>query len=89
LQRVELAKGIVPDVPLGVLVAETQGSIGYMIEQSLQNELKKANYNLQVVTILSQVLIDINDNENRIPKNISDSIFLKKKPRNFQKKMIG
>ena len=85
LQRVELAKGIVPDVPLGVLVAETQGSIGYMIEQSLQNELKKANYNLQVVTILSQVLIDINDNENRIPKKYIGQYFSKEKAEKFSK----
>ena len=85
LQRVELAKGIVPNVPLGVLVAETQGSIGYMIEQSLQNELKKANYNLQVVAILSQVLIDINDNENRIPKKYIGQYFSKEKAEKFSK----
>ncbi len=77
LQRVELAKGIVPDVPLGVLVAETQGSIGYMIEQSLQNELAKSNYNLQVITVLTQVLIDFNDKDNRKPKKFIGQYFSK------------
>ena len=85
LQRVELAKGIVPDVPLGVLVAETQGSIGYMIEQSLQNELKKSNHKLPVVTILTQVLIDINDKANTIPKKFIGQYFSKEKATRFSK----
>ncbi|MEA1985984.1 MAG: carbamate kinase [Candidatus Marinimicrobia bacterium] len=85
LQRVELAKGIVPDVPLGVLVAETQGSIGYMIEQSLQNELKKANINSQVITLLTQVLIDFNDEENRVPKKYIGQFFTKEKAEQFSK----
>lgn len=85
LQRVELAKGIVPDVPLGVLVAETQGSIGYMIEQSLQNELKKTNHKISVATILTQVLIDINDKENKIPKKYIGQFFSKEKATKFSK----
>ena len=85
LQRVELSKGIIPDIPLGVLVAETQGSIGYMIEQSLQNELKETGYDLQVVTILTQVLININDKENIIPKKYVGQFFSKEKAEFFSK----
>lgn len=61
LQRVELARGIVPETPLGVLVADTQGSIGYMIEQSLQNKLYDAGMKKEVVTVITQVLIDKDD----------------------------
>jgi carbamate kinase len=61
LQRVELARGIVPEAPLGVLVADTQGSIGYMIEQSLQNKLHDAGMRKDVVTVITQVLIDKED----------------------------
>jgi carbamate kinase len=61
LQRVELARGIVPETPLGVLVADTQGSIGYMIEQSLQNKLHDAGMKKEVVTVITQVLIDKDD----------------------------
>lgn len=61
LQRVELARGLVPEMPLGVLVADTQGSIGYMIEQSLQNKLRDAGINKEVVTVITQVLVDKND----------------------------
>ena len=39
LQRNELTQNVIPPLPLGVLVANTQGAIGYMIQQSLQNAL--------------------------------------------------
>ena len=35
--RVELARGKAPILPLGICVADTEGGMGYMIEQSLQN----------------------------------------------------
>jgi carbamate kinase len=61
LLRVEMAYPKAPMVPLGVLVADTEGSMGYMIEQSLQNALKLANINREVVTIVTQVLVDKDD----------------------------
>ena len=39
LSRNEIAMNIIPPLPLNVLVANTQGAIGYMIQQSLQNSL--------------------------------------------------
>jgi len=48
-------------LPLGVLNAATEGTMGYMIEQSLVNRLKIKKINRNVVTILSQVLVDKND----------------------------
>ncbi len=41
LLRCELSRGMAPDLPLGVLVADTEGGMGYMIEQSLQNRLRQ------------------------------------------------
>ncbi len=61
LRRVELSLSAVPELPLGVLVADTQGSMGYMIEQSLQNYLHDHNYDRQVATVLTQVLVDKDD----------------------------
>jgi len=61
LRRVEMAAGEMPTVPLGVLVADTQGSMGYMIEQSLQNRLVKEGIHRNVVTIVTQVLVDEHD----------------------------
>ncbi len=54
--RVNEALGKAYYVPLGVAVAESQGEIGYMIEQTLQNRLIIENIKRSVVTILTQVI---------------------------------
>ena len=61
LLRMELTHGDVPPLPLGVCVAETQGSIGYMIQQSLQNALKQEAVDREVVTLITQTIVDSND----------------------------
>ena len=53
-------EGIAP-LPLGVLNAATEGTMGYMIEQSLQNRLHLSGIEKQVITIISQVVVDKND----------------------------
>ncbi len=57
----EMAEGKIPPLPLGIIDASTQGWIGYMIEQSLQNKLLKEKIDKDVVTIVTQVLVDKND----------------------------
>lgn len=54
LMRNELAANVVEPLPLGVLVASTAGWIGYMIQQSLSNELQKAEIERGVVTVITQ-----------------------------------
>ncbi len=61
LIRQEKGEPDVPGLPLGVVVAGTQGWIGYMIEQSLQNRLKKEGLNYNVVTLVTQVVVDKDD----------------------------
>jgi carbamate kinase len=61
LTRNELGQGVVEALPLGVLVASTAGWIGYMIQQSLQNALAKAGVNREVVTLVTQTIVDPND----------------------------
>lgn len=48
-------------LPLGVLNAATEGTMGYMIEQSLQNSLRASNMKKEVITIISQVRVDRDD----------------------------
>ncbi len=60
LRTEELAESI-PYLPLGINVADTEGGMGYMIEQSLINRLRKDGIHRQVVTLISQVLVDEND----------------------------
>ena len=61
LIRVEESRNIVPPIPLGVLVADVQGGMGYMISQTLINKLKKRKINRNVVTIVTQVLVNKDD----------------------------
>jgi carbamate kinase len=61
LARNEIAAGKVPPLPLGVLVANTQGAMGYMIQQSLQNALYYENSEREVVSFISQMKVDGND----------------------------
>jgi carbamate kinase len=63
LLRNEQARHLVPPLPLGVLVAATQGWIGYMIQQSLENALRRAGVERRVVTLVTQVRVDPDDPE--------------------------
>ncbi|TDI83459.1 MAG: carbamate kinase [Caldithrix sp.] len=61
LIRVEESRHLVPPLPLGVIVADLQGGMGYMIQQTLQNKLHLAKIKREVATILTQVIVDKND----------------------------
>lgn len=61
LIRVEETRHIVPPIPLGVLVADLEGGMGYMIEQTLQNKLQPRKIKREVVTLLAQVVVDRQD----------------------------
>jgi carbamate kinase len=58
LVRNEAARKVAEPLPLGVLVAETAGWIGYMLQQSLQNALAAAQVERDVVTVITQTLVD-------------------------------
>jgi carbamate kinase len=58
LARHEAARRLVEPLPLGVLVAETAGWIGYMLQQSLQNALAASRVERDVVTVVTQTLVD-------------------------------
>jgi carbamate kinase len=49
------------DVPLDLVVADTQGSIGYMIQQALDNSLRRLGINRSIVTVVTQVRVDADD----------------------------
>ena len=61
LHRMDLTHDVISPLPLGVCVAGTQGTIGYMIQQSLQNALRKEKIDREVVTLVTQVRVDVND----------------------------
>jgi len=61
LVQQEAGSSQVPPQPLEICNAMTQGQLGYMIQQTLMNELKSHNLNLNVVTMITQVLVDRED----------------------------
>jgi len=81
----EGVKKEVPDRPLGVIVADTEGGMGYMIEQSLQNRLKSENIDKDVVTILSQVVVDPDDPQMKNPTKPVGPFYSKEKAEKYQK----
>jgi carbamate kinase len=57
----EMARQEAPQLPLDVLVAMTEGSLGYILQQSLLNELNPRDIKRYVVTVVTQVFVDEND----------------------------
>ena len=51
----------IPKMPLDICVADSQGGIGYMIERQMKNILHENKIRKNVVTVVTQVLVDIND----------------------------
>ena len=67
LHRMDLTSEQIPPLPLGVCVAGTQGQMGYMIQQSLQNKLREMEIDREVVTMVTQVIVDRNDESLKNP----------------------
>lgn len=61
LRRNELAAPEVHTTPLDIIGADTQGSIGYMLQQALRNELYSRGIQKPVVSVVTQVLVDKDD----------------------------
>ena len=63
LRRSEIAAKVegMHEVPLDVCGADSQGAIGYALQQNLQNEFSKRGIKKSVATVVTQVLVDIED----------------------------
>jgi len=63
LRRSEIAAKVegMHEVPLDVCGADSQGAIGYALQQTLQNELYKRGIKKSVATLVTQVLVDKDD----------------------------
>jgi carbamate kinase len=59
--RVELTKNQIHEVPLDSLVADSQGAIGYMIQRDLREELERRGVRAEVVTVVTEVEVDPED----------------------------
>lgn len=61
LLKNERSKDVLPPMPLDVCGAQSQGMIGYMLQQSMRNEMKEAGVNVPVVSLVTQTIVDEND----------------------------
>jgi carbamate kinase len=61
LLRSELTRDVIHQVPLANCVADTQGSIGFQIAQTLKNEFLRQGLDQQVVSVVTQVVVDPDD----------------------------
>lgn len=61
LLQMETASNTVPSFPLDVCDAMTEGSMGYMLERALLNEMRKRSIDKEVATVLTQMIVDRED----------------------------
>jgi carbamate kinase len=76
----------VPPQPLDICDAMTQGQLGYMIQQTLFNELKNAGMNREVVTLITQVLVDKEDPGFRNPTKPVGPFYSKIQKERYEKR---
>jgi len=79
MSRNEISMDKIPPLPLNVLVANTQGAIGYMIQQSLQNALYSIKSEREVVSFISQMKVNENDPAIDKPSKYIGKTFSKEK----------
>lgn len=82
----ELAKNKVSAMPLSVAGAESQGEIGYMLQQQLQNELETIGSGRKVITLLSQVLVDKDDSAFKNPSKFIGPFYSTEKAKSLRRK---
>ncbi len=61
LRRAEIASDEVHPVPLDIIGADTQGSIGYMLKQAFENEFRRRGIKKRSAALVTQILVDGND----------------------------
>jgi carbamate kinase len=61
LLRSEHSRGILHEVPLDSIVADTQGALGYQIQQALENEFRRRHLKKSVVTVVTRTLVNRDD----------------------------
>lgn len=67
----------IPQMPLDICVADSQGGIGYMIERMLRNVMKKHNIEKDIVTIVTSVVVDKDDPAFKDPQKRVGKIYNK------------
>jgi carbamate kinase len=84
LRRNELAAHEVHTTPLDMIGADTQGAIGYMIAQTLENEFKRRGIQRPIAAVVTQVLVDRDDPAFQKPAKGIGGFTTEEKARKFE-----
>lgn len=85
LRRNELAAHEVHTTPLDLIGADTQGAIGYMLQQALDNSLRAMGLNKSVISIVTQTLVSLQDSAFQNPTKPIGSFTDEAKAREYEK----
>jgi carbamate kinase len=87
LRRVEIAHETANMhlVPLANCGADTQGAIGYQIQQALDNEFRKRGISKKAATVVTQVVVDKNDPAFKNPSKPIGTFYTKEQAEKLQK----
>ena len=85
LLRSELASNVLHTVPMDSCGADTQGALGYMIQQLLTNRLRRIEAEVPVVTVVTQVVVDSNDPAFRNPTKPIGPFYDEDRARHYQR----
>jgi carbamate kinase len=86
LRRAEIAgqEAGMPPVPLVNCVADTQGALGYQIQQALNNEFQRRGIDKPVVTVVTQVVVDGHDPAFNSPSKPIGSFYSKEEAKKLK-----
>lgn len=82
----DIAKKMIPESPLDICDAQTQGSLGYMLTRGLHNVFKERGIRQNVVTLLSEVVVDEHDPGFTEPTKFIGPFFSEKEALELEKK---
>lgn len=85
----ESGEPYVPGMPMDVCVAESQGLIGYMIQQSLRNTLDAHDVRREIVTVITQVLVDESDPAFQNPTKPVGPFYTKERAEQLRKEGVS
>lgn len=85
LIQMEEAVTKIPPFSLDICVAMSQGSMGYMLERTLRNQLRKDKINYEVLTLITEVCVNPNDEAFRKPSKPIGPFFTKYRSSILQK----
>ena len=85
----EAAKNVIEPIPIYICNAESQGFIGYILENSLKNHINERGIATNVVTLLTMVEVDKEDQAFENPTKLIGVFFSKEEAKRLEEKGIA